>query len=72
MQERLNQAAVWASSHQATFDMAKAGCMIFGGSRYAGSKPLNVRLHTQQIPVRDQLKILGVTIQHNLRWESHV
>lgn len=67
-QYRLDQVHGWAATHSAQFDMSKAGCMLLG--RHT-TEDLAVNLNGQRVPVKREMKILGLTFQQNRQWHVH-
>ncbi|SNX87918.1 uncharacterized protein MEPE_06629 [Melanopsichium pennsylvanicum] len=67
----LDPALQWAQSHEAAFDPAKSGYMIFS-PRHAPASLGDIDLDGLRLTHSPSLKILGVTFGPKLSWTSHV
>ena len=58
----------WLRANQLSLNMSKTVAMSFWDNK----KNLNVTLEGQKIPLVDTTKILGITLDSDLSWNSHV
>ena len=65
----LNTLQDWFLSNKLTLNVSKSVCILFGKQK---NTPLNIRLGGEEIPQVKDTKFLGMWIDEELNWNTHV
>jgi ribonuclease HI len=68
----INRIFKWGSNHKLSFNPQKLNCCIFSKRRYLNIENIWLHHNNIQIPVKREIKILGVIFDTKLNFRSHV
>jgi hypothetical protein len=62
----------WFNSNKLSVNVGKTKYIMFGPKPYTQIPKLRLQLNNISIEQTDNIKFLGIIIQHNLSWEAHI
>ncbi|CAD6936932.1 unnamed protein product [Tilletia controversa] len=65
-------ASDWATAHKSQFDQEKTKVCIMPSKKAQPPRPVDVRLHGTAVQAASSVKVLGVTLQSDLKYHTHV
>ena len=63
---------VWLRANKISLNTSKTKIVLFRSKRKTITKKLNFRISGQNIPISKSVKYLGVMLNENLSWDSHM
>ena len=63
---------VWLRANKISLNTSKTEIVLFRSKRKTITKKLNFRISGQNIPISKSVKYLGVMLNENLSWDSHM
>ena len=63
---------VWFRANKISLNTSKTKIVLFRSKRKTITKKLNFRISGQNIPISKSVKYLGVMLNENLSWDSHM
>ena len=63
---------MWLRANKISLNTSKTEIVLFRSKRKTITKKLNFRISGQNIPISKSVKYLGVMLNENLSWDSHM
>ena len=72
LQNDLNRASKWFTENRLTLNIPKSCSMLFGQNNKNDNSCLDISVNGEILEQKSSLKLLGIIVDNNLKWCSHV